>query len=102
MATLLATKLFSVWRRHRQYLAGTRSQGRSLSFVCLVTTAECFFSPFICQIFNLCQIKSDPLHIITATAINFVRINEWLCGHSPAQTRQSAFVKVMKSLAPAA
>lgn len=40
--------------------------------------------------------KTHLQHIITAAAINFVRISDWLAGHSPAQTRLSAFAKLMK------
>lgn len=41
--------------------------------------------------------KTHFQHIITAAAINFVRINDWLNDLTPAQTRQSTFVRLFKS-----
>jgi transposase len=38
-------------------------------------------------------------HILTATAVNFVRIGEWLAGTPRAKTRHPSFIDV---LAPAA
>jgi transposase len=41
--------------------------------------------------------KTHLGHVFTATAVNVVRIAEWLAGARPAQTRQSAFVVLMAS-----
>jgi transposase len=38
-------------------------------------------------------------HLLTATAINFVRVDRWLCEVPIAQTRRSAFVTLMKAAA---
>jgi transposase len=43
-------------------------------------------------------VKTHLQHIFTALAINFVRISNFLAGLSPAQTRRSAFVKLLKPL----
>jgi transposase len=40
--------------------------------------------------------KTHLQHIFTATALNFVRVSEWLAGTPLAKTRRSAFVKCMK------
>jgi transposase len=42
------------------------------------------------------QAKTHLQHIFTATALNFVRVGEWLAGTPLAKTRRSAFVKCMK------
>jgi transposase len=43
--------------------------------------------------------KTHLQHVLTAAAINFVRVSEWLDGTPVAKTRRSAFAAVM---APAA
>ncbi|MBM4259004.1 MAG: hypothetical protein FJ147_24280 [Deltaproteobacteria bacterium] len=40
--------------------------------------------------------KTHLQHIFTATALNFVRLSEWLARTPLAKTRRSAFVKCMK------
>jgi transposase len=44
------------------------------------------------------QAKTHLQHIITATALNFVRVSEWLAGTPLAKTRRSAFLKCMEPL----
>lgn len=44
--------------------------------------------------------KTHLQHIFTATALNFVRIGEWLAGTPLAKTRRSALVKCMNPQAP--
>ena len=39
--------------------------------------------------------KTHLQHVFTATAINFVRLGQWLQGSSLAQTRQSSFARLM-------
>ena len=39
--------------------------------------------------------KTHLQHILTATAINFVRVSQWLQGKTLAQTRQSSFARLM-------
>jgi transposase len=39
--------------------------------------------------------KTRLQHVLTATAINLVRVNQWLQGKSPAQTRRSSFACLM-------
>lgn len=43
--------------------------------------------------------KTHLQHVLTAAAINFVRVSEWLDGTPVAKTRRSAFAGLM---APAA
>ncbi len=43
--------------------------------------------------------KTHRQHVLTAAAINFVRVSEWVAGTPVAKTRRSAFVALM---APAA
>jgi Transposase DDE domain len=40
-------------------------------------------------------VKTHRQHVLTAAAMNLVRIGAWLSGTSLAQTRQSAFTKLM-------
>jgi transposase len=42
------------------------------------------------------QAKTHLQHVLIATAINLVRISQWLAGELPAQTRQSRFVRLMQ------
>ena len=42
------------------------------------------------------QAKTHLQHLLTAAAMNLVRIHRWLAGEPRAQTRRSAFVKLMK------
>jgi hypothetical protein len=39
--------------------------------------------------------------VLTAAAMNLIRISAWLSGTSLAQTRQSAFAKLMIASTPA-
>ena len=39
--------------------------------------------------------KTHLQHVLTATAINFVRVSHWLQGRPLAQTRQSSFARLM-------
>ncbi len=39
-------------------------------------------------------------HVLIATAMNFLRVSEWLADTPKAKTRQSAFIKLMKPPAP--
>jgi transposase len=54
--------------------------------------------------FGLCRtryfgfLKTRLQHVLTATALNFVRISEWLAGTPLAKTRKSAFVRLMEQL----
>jgi len=41
-------------------------------------------------------LKTRFQHVLTATALNFVRISEWLAGTPLAKTRKSAFVRLME------
>jgi transposase len=41
-------------------------------------------------------LKTRLQHVLTATALNFVRLGEWLAGTPLAKTRKSAFVRVME------
>lgn len=45
--------------------------------------------------------KTHLQHILTATAINFVRVSHWLQGKDLAQTRQSSFARLMTAATPA-
>jgi transposase len=40
------------------------------------------------------QAKTHLQHVLTATAINLLRFNDWLVGKEPAKTRQSAFARL--------
>ena len=42
------------------------------------------------------SLKTHLQHVLTATALNFVRIGEWLAGTPLAKTRKSAFVRLME------
>ena len=42
------------------------------------------------------QAKTHLQHVLTATAINFVRVDRWLCDVPLAQTRRSPFAVLMK------
>jgi transposase len=42
------------------------------------------------------SLKTHLQHLLTATALNFVRIGEWLAGTPLAKTRKSAFVRLME------
>jgi IS5 family transposase len=41
-------------------------------------------------------LKTHLQHVLTATALNFVRLGEWLAGTPLAKTRKSAFVRLME------
>jgi transposase len=41
-------------------------------------------------------LKTHLQHVLTATALNFVRISEWLAGTPLAKTRKSAFMRLME------
>jgi hypothetical protein len=41
-------------------------------------------------------LKTHLQHVLTVTALNFVRIGEWLAGTPLAKTRKSAFVRLME------
>jgi IS5 family transposase len=41
-------------------------------------------------------VKTHLQHVLTATALNFVRLGEWLAGTPLAKTRKSAFVRLME------
>ena len=41
------------------------------------------------------QAKTHLQHVLTATAINWVRVGLWLAGHPHAQTRKSSFVALL-------
>jgi transposase len=41
-------------------------------------------------------VKTHLQHVLTATALNFVRLGEWLAGTPLAKTRKSTFVKLME------
>jgi transposase len=45
--------------------------------------------------------KTHLQHVLTAAAMNLIRISAWLSGTSLAQTRQSAFTKLMMATTPA-
>ena len=45
------------------------------------------------------EAKTHVQHVLTATAINFIRVDDWLAGRTVAQTRRSPFAALM---APAA
>ena len=42
------------------------------------------------------SLKTHLQHLLTATALNFVRLGEWLAGTPLAKTRKSAFVRLME------
>ena len=42
------------------------------------------------------MVKTHLQHVLTAAAINFIRIGRWLAGERPAQTRLPPFVALMK------
>ena len=46
--------------------------------------------------------KTHLQHVLTAAAINFVRVGVWLAGERPAKTRQSRFQALMAPAAAAA
>jgi hypothetical protein len=46
--------------------------------------------------------KTHLQHVLTAAAINFIRIGRWLAGDRPAQTRLSPFAALMKHATSAA
>jgi hypothetical protein len=41
-------------------------------------------------------LKTHLQHVLTATALNFVRLGAWLAGTPLAKTRKSAFVRLME------
>jgi transposase len=41
------------------------------------------------------QAKTHLQHLLTAAAINFVRVSEWLAGTPRAKTRRSPFAALM-------
>jgi Transposase DDE domain len=41
-------------------------------------------------------LKTHLQHVLTATALNFVRVGEWLAGTPLAKTRKSAFVRLLE------
>jgi len=41
-------------------------------------------------------VKIHLQHVLTATALNFTRLGEWLAGTPLAKTRKSAFVRLME------
>lgn len=43
--------------------------------------------------------KTHLQHLLTAAAINIVRVMDWLDGNSPGKTRQSAFVRLHTAMA---
>jgi len=43
--------------------------------------------------------KTHLQHILTAAALNFVRLSNWLAGTPFAKTRRSSFVRLMMPLA---
>jgi transposase len=45
------------------------------------------------------EAKTHLQHVITAAAINFIRVDRWLSGVPLAQTRRSSFVTLMKAAA---
>ncbi|MBV9279547.1 MAG: transposase, partial [Chloroflexi bacterium] len=45
------------------------------------------------------QAKAHLQHVVTAAAINFVRVDRWLEGIPLARTRQAPFVALMKQAA---
>jgi len=45
--------------------------------------------------------KTHLQHVLTATAMNYVRVNQWLQEKPLAKTRQSAFVRLMAAKAAA-
>lgn len=47
-------------------------------------------------------LKTHLQHVLTAAAMNFVRVGMWLGGHRPAKTRQAAFVALMTHTTSAA
>jgi hypothetical protein len=46
------------------------------------------------------EVKTALQHIVTAAAINFVRMGNWLMEKPLAKTRISAFERVMRQCAP--
>jgi len=46
------------------------------------------------------EVKTALQHIVTAAAINFVRMGNWLMEKPLAKTRLSAFERVMRQYAP--
>jgi transposase len=46
-------------------------------------------------------LKTHLQHVITATAMNFVRLADWLAGAPMARTREPAFVRVLRQAAAA-
>jgi transposase len=47
-------------------------------------------------------VKTHLQHVLTAAAINFLRIGHWLVGDRTAQTRLSPFIALMKHATSAA
>jgi transposase len=45
------------------------------------------------------EAKTHLQHVLTATAINLLRFNDWLIGKEPAKTRQSAFARLYQGAA---
>ena len=45
-------------------------------------------------------VKTHLQHVVTATAINFVRVSNWLNGEPLAQTRKTAFVRLVMHPVP--
>ena len=41
--------------------------------------------------------KTHLQHVLTATALNFLRVGQWRLGTPRARTRESAFVRLMAS-----
>jgi Transposase DDE domain/Transposase domain (DUF772) len=47
-------------------------------------------------------VKTHLQHVLTAAAINFIRLGRWLAGDRPTQARITPFVALMKRATPAA
>ena len=80
-----ASAAFKEEYARRAGIEGTRSQG---------TRA---FGLRHCRYIGLA--KTHLQHVLTAAAINFVRVSEWLDGTPVATTRRSAFAALMASAA---
>jgi transposase len=99
-------------RPHVQYLSLQTSRGREQTNLYRVEYAKCAgIEGTISQAVRACglrraryigSMKTHRQHVLTAAAINFIRIGRWLAGDRPAQTRLSPFVALMKHATSAA
>jgi transposase len=81
------TAAFAATYAHREGIEGTLSFGIR---VCGLRRAR-----------SIGLARTRLQHLLTAAAINFLRLGRWLVGTPPALTRRTAFVRLMQDVAAA-